>query len=186
MFALGALEWQDVLGAVDAALAHGAPAGQIALVGFSTGAAASLEAAAREPAIGAVVADGVWPDLKDLLDDELPAESDLPALYNPGIYLAVRLLYDADISDADPIDDVTTLAAAGRPLFLIHEADDKHTDADAARRLDLAAAGAPQVATWWVEGAKHVRAYATYPDDYLARLGPFLAGAIGSPRSTNE
>jgi pimeloyl-ACP methyl ester carboxylesterase len=183
-FVLGALEWQDVLGAVDVALARGVPAGQIAVIGFSTGAAAGLEAAVREPAIGAVVADGVWPELKEVLDDELPDESDLPAIYNPGIYLAVRLRYDADIYDANPIEDVGTLAATGRPLFLIHEADDKHTDAAEAQRLD--AAGAPQVATWWVEGATHVRAYATYPEEYVARVGTFLAGAIGAPAVTGS
>jgi pimeloyl-ACP methyl ester carboxylesterase len=184
-FVLGALEWQDVLGAVDVTLARGVPAGQIAVIGFSTGAAAGLEAAVRDPAIGAVVADGVWPELTEVLDDELPDESDLPAFYNPGIYLAVRLLYGADVYGSNPIEDVRTLAAAGRPLFLIHEAEDSHTDAAEARRLDEAAAGAPQVETWWVEGAKHVRAYATYPDEYLDRLGPFLAGSIGAPAVTD-
>jgi pimeloyl-ACP methyl ester carboxylesterase len=183
-FVLGALEWQDVLGAVDVALARGVPAGQIAVIGFSTGASAGLAAAVREPAIGAVVADGVWPELKEVLDDELPDESDLPAFYNPGIYLGVRLSYGADVYDSNPIEDVRTLAAAGRPLFLIHEANDKHTDADEAQRLDEAAAGVPQVATWWVEDATHIRAYATYPAEYLDRLGSFLAGSIGAPAVT--
>lgn len=180
-FTLGTLEWQDVLGAVDVALARGVPAGQIAVIGFSAGAAASLEAAVREPAIGAVVADGVWPDLTEVLDGEVPDKSGLPAIYNPGIYLAIRLRYGADIFNSDPIADVAALASTGRPLFLVHEADDKYTDAAEARQLDLAAGGAPQVLSWWVEDATHIRAYATFPDDYLARLGPFLAGAIGVP-----
>jgi uncharacterized protein len=180
-FGLGALEWQDVLGAVDFSLGRGVPAGRVAIVGFSTGAAAGLAAAVREPAIGAVVADGVWPSLRELLDREVPHNSDLPAFYNPGIYLAARAIYGIDVNDSEPADDVAALARSGRPVLLVHEARDRYTNADAARRLDEAAGGAPSVQTWWVEGAEHVKAYAHDPAAYLARLTPFLTGSIGSP-----
>ena len=178
-FGLGAREWRDVLGAVDASLARGVPAGRIAVIGFSSGAAAALAAAVREPAIGAVVADGVWPDLRELLEAELPRAGGLPAFYAPGVSQAARLLYGIDIDAAKPIDDVAALASTGRPMLLIHEAEDRYTNRTQAERLDAAAAS-ERSETWWVEGAPHVQAYALHPDEYLTRVLAVLDPALGT------
>ncbi len=180
-FTLGVNEPRDVLGAVDFAAARGVPLGRIAILGFSTGAVSALEAAVRLPGLGAVIADGAWPDLRELLDGELPEASGLPALYNPGIVLALRLRYGVDVDEAVPEDDVATLAAANFPILLIHGTEDAYTSLARWQRLAAALAPDGRGTTWVVDGVPHVRAYALHPDAYLDHIVPFLAGTIGSP-----
>ena len=176
-FTLGLREWRDVLGAVDYSAARGVNEAQIALIGFSAGAAAVLGAAAREPGIGAVVADGVWPDLRQLLNGEIPDKSGLPTFYTPGVYLAARLLYGIDVDAAKPARDVATIAATGRPLLLIHEADDAHVSPERAAALDEAAATDPRADHWLIPATPHVKGYLLHPDAYDARLLAFLGSA---------
>jgi uncharacterized protein len=180
-FTLGYREPRDVLGAIDYAASRGVPPEQIALLGFSTGAVSALRAAVEEPGVGAVIADGAWPSQRELLDREIPKNSPLPGFYHPGIYLVGRALYGFDVNVSRPVDDVRALSAANRPLLLIHGADDEYTDEDGAHRLRDAAAGNPNAQYWEVEDAPHVRIYALHPDEYLARLLPFLAESIGEP-----
>ncbi len=182
-FTLGVNEPRDVLGAIDFATSRGVPLAKIAVLGFSTGAVSALEAAVRQPGLGAVIADGAWPDLRELLNGELPDASGLPALYNPGIVLALRLRYDVDVNGAIPADDVATLAAADFPLFLIHGTDDAYTSEARFQRLADALSPDTRGSTWIVDGAPHVRTYALDPTRYLDHILPFLATSIGTPAS---
>lgn len=180
-FTLGVHEPRDVLGAVDYVAERGIPLAEIAVLGFSTGAVSALEAAVREPGLGAVIADGAWPDLRELLNGELPDASGLPALYNPGIVLALRIRYGVNVDEAVPADDVATLAAADFPLLLIHGTADAYTSMARWQRLADAVAEDGRGATWVVDGVPHVRAYALHPGAYLDHVLPFLANSIESP-----
>lgn len=179
---LGPLETRDVRGAIAYVRRRGIPPGQIALLGFSTGGAAALSAAVLDPAVGATIADGVWPDLRALLGAQITKQSPLPAFYTPGVVRVVHLLYGVDVAAAKPVADVATLSARRHPLLLIHEAEDAYTSPAQARQLDHAAARNPRASSWMVEDAPHVKAYVLHPEEYLARLLAFLANAIGFPR----
>ncbi|HUG13826.1 MAG TPA: alpha/beta fold hydrolase [Thermomicrobiales bacterium] len=178
-FTIGVNEPRDVLGAVDFARARGVPVDKIALLGFSTGAVAALEAAVQEPGVGAVIADGAWPDLRELLDREMATESPLPSFYNPGIYLVARLVFGWDVSEQVAIDDVTEIVGSGRPVFVIHGSGDQYTSVEQAARFAAAIRDSPNAEFWQITGAEHVSGYASYPDEYLARLLAFLSRTIG-------
>lgn len=180
-FTLGDDEPRDVLGAIDELRSRGVDDAQIIVLGFSTGAVSALDAVTHEPRIGGVVADGAWPDLRELLDAELPRQSPLPSFYNPGIYLMARLVYDFDVNDESAEDDVATMAAAQRPMLLIHGTEDRYTSEEQAARMAAAAASDPNAEFWQVEGAPHVMSFARGPDEYLARLLAFLERSIGAP-----
>jgi pimeloyl-ACP methyl ester carboxylesterase len=179
-FTLGHDEPDDVLGAIDYVTARGVPKRQIALVGFSTGAVSALDAAVTEPEIGAIVADGAWPSLRELLDQEIARQSPLPSFYNPGIYLAGRLLYGIDVDASRPIDDVAAIARANRPLLLIHSTEDEYTSVEQAHRLRDAAADDPNAEYWEIDDVEHVKGYLVDPDTYLARLLDFLGRSVGA------
>lgn len=179
-FTLGDDEPRDVLGAIDFLRSRGVDDADIVVLGFSTGAVSALDAVAHEPAIAGVVADGAWPDLRELLDAELPRQSPLPSFYNPGIYLMGRLVYDFDVNDQSAEDDVAALAAAQRHMLLIHGTEDRYTSVEQAAGIAAAAASDPNAEFWQIEGVPHVLGYARHPDAYRARLLAFLERAFGS------
>lgn len=179
-FTLGVIEPLDVLGAVDYARFRGAPDSRIALLGFSTGAVSALEAAVREPDIGAVIADGAWPNLRELLDREMANESPLPAMYNPGIYFVARVVFGMDISEQVAIDDVSEIAGSGRHIFVIHGTEDRYTSVEQAARFAAVLRDSPNAEFWQIDGVEHVSGYATHPDEYVARVLAFLSRSIGS------
>ena len=76
-----------------------------------------------------MVADGVWPELRRVPGADLPAASELPAFDASGVATAARLPYGIDVDSAKPVEDVAALAAAGRPLLLVHEGADRDTGA---------------------------------------------------------
>lgn len=180
-FTLGVNEPLDVLGAVDYARSRGVAEEQVALLGFSTGAVSALEAAVREPGLGAVIADGAWPNLRELLDREMASESPLPSFYNPGIYLTARVAYGWDIDEQVAVDDVAEIAGAGRHIFIIHGTADRYTSVEQAARLQSALGQSTNAEFWQIDGVEHVSGFATYPDEYLSRLLAFLVRAIAAP-----
>jgi uncharacterized protein len=180
-FTIGVNEPRDVLGAVDVARSRGIQDGQIALLGFSTGGVAVLEAMVQEPEIGAVIADGAWPNLRELLDRELASESPLPSFYNPGIYLVARVMFGWDVNEQIAIDDVMAIVEAGRPIFVIHGSEDRYTSVEQAGRFAAVMHDSASAEFWQIDGVEHVSGYAAHPDEYLTRLLAFLSRSIGSP-----
>ena len=68
----------------------------------------------------AVVVDSGYADLGDVLDQQVPKASGLPALFTPGIVLMARPLLGVDAADIRPIDGVPALAGRGVRLLVIH------------------------------------------------------------------
>jgi len=173
---LGATEPQDITDVVAAArgLFH---TDQIAVLGISLGAGAAILAAARDPAISAVIADSAWTD-QDLQLSRLsflPVGSLRIPLPPYGI-AAVNAMVGTDITTSRPLDAISRISP--RPILLIHSADDDNatTPVDGARRL-FAAAGEPKD-LWVAPRGGHVGAINAFPDEYHARVLAFLRQAF--------
>jgi dipeptidyl aminopeptidase/acylaminoacyl peptidase len=185
----GQFEQRDVLGAVDFLRAGSLPYPQLDAPrviggwGVSMGAATLLLAAAREPAIAAVVSDSAYADIAPLLEREVPKQGDVPGFFTPGAFLAGRALYGVDYYDVRPVDAVARVAP--RPLLLIHGSADHYVPPADQDALD-AAASAPNdahVDSWRVAGADHAQAYHTAGQEYVTRVVGFFSDALGPDRS---
>ena len=176
---LGPLEVQDMLAAVS--YLRGRPdvdPERIGAIGCSMGAGVVLGAAAREPALRAVVAESVYAELGQVWErfgrvsirgTSLSWSWGAPMRWaawmwtreRPSAYAPLRL-----IGQISPC-----------PLLLIHgELDNGACTVADARRL-YAAAGEPKE-LWIVPGAGHCNAHALRSEDYEARVNAFFARAL--------
>lgn len=183
-WSLGYFEQRDVLGAVDFLRSGPKPYPEldrpqsIGGWGVSMGAISLLLAAAKEPAIAAIVADSAYPDIAPILEREIP-KAGLPAPFVPGGMLAARVLYGMDFFDTRPIDVVASLAP--RPLFFIQGGADSFNPPSNMNVLANAAKANPNasVQTWMVPGAEHAQAFHVAGKLYVDRIVAFYTAALG-------
>jgi pimeloyl-ACP methyl ester carboxylesterase len=173
---LGATEPQDITDVVAAGrgIFH---TDRIAVLGISLGAGAAILAAARDPAISAVIADSAWTD-QDLLLSRLSfvplGPVRVPLLpYGPA---AVNAMVGTDVARARPLEVISAIAP--RPILLIHAADDDNatTPVEGARQL-FAASGEPKQ-LWVAPRGGHVGSINAFPDEYRARVLAFLRESL--------
>jgi pimeloyl-ACP methyl ester carboxylesterase len=184
----GYLEARDVEGAVDFLRFGPAPypdLGRPRIVagwGVSMGASTLLVAAAREPAIAAVVADSPYADIVPLLERELPKRSVPPALSLGALSMA-DLVYGVDFFASRPVDAIGQLAP--RPLLLIHGTSDGYVPLSNSDALYAAATAVPDahVSRWIVAGASHAQAFPRHQAEYLTRLVEFFDQGLGPDAS---
>lgn len=174
-YSLGYWEWRDVLGAVDYLESRPDQDGCVVGMSFSMGAAAMMEAAARDTRIDAVVIDSAFAELRPLLDRHLPQASKLPPLFTPPTLLMGQLLYGMDLDSVRPVEDVARILP--RPMLLIHGTGDGYIPSEDSKRLQSAAGGKAEL--WLAPGSDHVAAYRDHPHEYIQRLTSFLDQAVG-------
>jgi pimeloyl-ACP methyl ester carboxylesterase len=176
----------DVLGAVDFLRSGpisypqlGRPA-HIAGWGVSLGSISLMLAAAKEPAIEAVVADSPYPDMAPILEREIPKQGHLPQLIVPGTFLADQILYGINFYKVRPVDVVAKIAP--RPILFIMG---DHDDFDPPSNLPIMVAAANQapnanVQSWLAPGVyHHARSYKVNATVYIQRLLAFYGTALG-------
>jgi uncharacterized protein len=183
---MGYAEQRDVLGAVDFLRSGPLPyprLGRPRVIGgwgVSMGAATLLLAAAREPAIRAIVADSAYADILPILEREIPGRSGLPPAVTPGIVLAAWTLYGIDYRAIRPVDVVARIAP--RPLLFIQGAADTFILPSNARVLAAAARGPhAHVHLWLVPGAPHAQGFHVAGKEYVRRVIAFLRASLSSP-----
>lgn len=173
---IGAREAEDVVAGVR--FLRGRPELRhcaIGVLGVSMGAVAALLAAAREPAIAAVVADSAFTTLHEIAAGGLRLLYHLPPF--PFVPLIVRFgeaLTGHRITANRPVDAVAAIAP--RPLLIVHGAQDRLIPLANAHAL-YAAAGAPKE-LWVVPDMGHVAAHHQVADEYLARVDDFFSRAL--------
>jgi fermentation-respiration switch protein FrsA (DUF1100 family) len=192
---MGNLEQRDVLGAVDFLLTGTLPFPELGRprtiggLGISMGAATLLLAAAREPAIQAVVSDSAYADAAPLLEREIPKHSvavigRIPGAFAPSALVMARILYGVDLFAARPVDSIARIAP--RPLLLIHGAADDYVPISNFQQL-AAAATSPataRVTTWVVPNTRHAQAFKNTGPVYVARVVDFFAAALGADHTS--
>ncbi|HUQ79316.1 MAG TPA: alpha/beta fold hydrolase [Patescibacteria group bacterium] len=177
-FAAGTEESLDILGAWDWLRTNRSVApDRIGLAGVSLGAATSLIAAGREPAVAGVWADSSHADLPEFIRDEL-ARQGYPTFLDIGAVVAGRLLRGDDLAAVSPLDSVRRFA--GRPLSITHGEADVVIDVRHGRALVAAArASGTTPATWFVPGSGHTLAMVDQPTEYERRIVAFFRAALG-------
>ncbi len=172
---LGATEPNDVVGAVrylesrsDLTNRH------YGALGVSLGAGVVLLAAAREPALVAVVADSAWADERPQLDrmSSVPVgRFSLPVLpYEPAL---VDALIGARLEAASPNAAIGKIAL--RAVFLIHSADDRNTTTPLTGEARLYTAAGQPKQQWIAPSGGHAGALAAHPAEYQQRVLAFFA-----------
>lgn len=185
---MGLYEQRDVLGAVDflrsGPLAYPQLGRPQAIVGWgiSMGGASLMLAAAREPAIQAIVSDCGYGDLMTVFRPSLPYHMGISSLFALGIFAANRAIYGVDLSLVRPLDVVKKLAP--RPVFFI-QGDDDHVVPPAQMELlaqTLRSAPGAHVQTWLVTGGVgHGKSFLKAGDVYVKRVADFYTVALAGP-----
>lgn len=188
---MGNLEQRDVLGAVDFLRSGQLPFPELGRprviggLGISMGAATLLLAAAREPAIAAVVSDSAYAEVVPILEREIAKRKvapigRVPGVLAPSALVMARLLYGVDFFAARPVATVARIAP--RPLFLIHGTADDYVPINNFRELNAAATSVPgaHVTTWIVPNARHAQAFKNTGAVYVTRVVAFFDAALGA------
>lgn len=181
----GYFEQRDVLGAVDFLRAGSLPypelghPREIAAWGDSMGAATIILAAAREPAIKAIVSDSGFAAIVPVIQ----SNPGIPGLFIPGVLFAARMLYGVDFYATRPVDVVARIAP--RPIFFIQGTADTVVPPSNLKILATAAASAPHahVQTWQVKGADHIQSFQVMGAVYVNRVVAFFTQALGPDTS---
>jgi fermentation-respiration switch protein FrsA (DUF1100 family) len=163
----------DLAGAVDY-LKQRFPAGNIGLMGFSTGAVASIILASREK-VTAVVADTCFASVAKSLATKLAIESGIPRIVTraiaPVLFLIARVLYG--YRKVDPVSRVADISC---PVFFIQGDSDDLVPVSDARWLYHASGNALDE-LWIVPGAGHTKSYKTEPVAFIEKVTEFLERA---------
>jgi fermentation-respiration switch protein FrsA (DUF1100 family) len=169
---VGHHETNDVLGAVEYLKQRpDVDPSRIGVVGFSMGAVASIQAAARCEDIAVVVADSAYASFLDAARYSFHVVAGLP--HFPVAPVAMRWakwIVHVDANQLRPVDVISRIAP--RPILLTHGTLDEIVPLRHARLL-FAAAEEPKE-LWVVPGAHHVGARDDDPDAYFERIERFL------------
>jgi uncharacterized protein len=165
-------ERHDVLGAVDWLRAHGHV--RIGVFGASMGAAATLLAAAEEPAVAAIVADSAFADFGQMIERQFARLARLPRQVLPGALAIGRAITGVALQRVRPIDGARALV--GRPVLVIHSAGDRFVPACDAEAI-AAAAGAE---LWITPTEGHIGSYRAAPEPYVQRVLGFFERHLGA------
>jgi len=172
---LGSTEPNDIIGAVRYLKSRSDLTNRrYGALGVSLGAGVVLLAAAREPALVAVVADSAWADERPQLDrmSSVPiGRLSLPVLpYEPAL---VDALIGARLEATSP--SVAIGKIAPRAVFLIHSADDRNTTTPLTGEAQLYAAAGQPKQQWIAPSGGHAGALAAHPAGYQQRVLAFFA-----------
>jgi fermentation-respiration switch protein FrsA (DUF1100 family) len=177
---VGHHETNDVLGAVEYLKQRPeVDPTRIGVVGFSMGAAATIQAAARTGDIAAVVADSAYANFLDAAKYSFHLVTRVP--HFPIAPMAMRWakwMVHVDASQLRPVDVIGRIAP--RPILIIHGVRDEIVPVRHAYTLFKAAEEPKEL--WVMAEAHHVGPRDLDPDGYFARVERFFSGALG-PRA---
>ena len=170
-------EAQDVLGAYDYMRSRGIRQRDIMVLGRSMGAGASVLAAAAEPEIGALVLDGTYADVTDLVAFEIGRKTPVPEwaapVFIPGASLLAGTLYGVDMGLLVPERAVSSL---DYPILVIHGEADTRIPTDHGIRVHNAAH--PGSELWITPGTDHGDSFLNFPKEYVGRLVSYFASRV--------
>ena len=168
-YSMGQWEVRDVAGALNYLKGRGVTT--IGVHSTSMGGSPLLYAAVDHPEMKVLVTDSSFADLAPILEYELPKASGLPAFFNPGVFLMIKVMYGVDLAANKPAEAVAKLG--DRPLLIIHSIEDTEADTvpvSHAIALQKAGANNPNLELWLAPGEGHCKAYANNKDEYMTRL----------------
>jgi hypothetical protein len=176
-FSLGYQEVDEVADVLDYLLSRpDVDPHRIGIRGFSSAGATSIMAAARLPALRAVVAEGGYGDFIENGVAVHPQADLITRLFWAGFRgsmgLTYRLVTGHSIRALSPVSEIGKIAP--RPILLIYGAREPSL---AGGRQQLAAAGTHTM-LWVVEGAGHGQYLQVAPEEYESRIVDFFDEAL--------
>lgn len=163
-----ALEYLQTRGDVDAS--------RIGIHGFSAGGAAAIMAAARFPALRAVVAEGGYHDFAEEIIRNTPPTLWFAPLFRFGAEQGYRAATGLDVRVLSPISVIDAIAP--RPILLIYGTNEPGLYG---ARLQLSAAGT-NAQLWEVSGAGHGDYLQAAGEEYKERIQTFMDSALNVVR----
>src|SRR6266851_4588895 len=154
---------------------------RIGVIGFSMGAAATIQAAARCPDIAAVVADSAYASFLDAVKYSFRLVTRVPLF--PMAPIAMRwakVIVHVDAEKLRPIDVIGRIAP--RPIMLTHGVLDEIVPVQHVHTLFQAAEEPKEL--WVVPDAHHVGARDIDPDLYFQRVEGFLERSLARTPTT--
>src|SRR5579871_3947309 len=173
---VGHHETNDVLGAIEY-VKHRPEVdpSRIGVVGFSMGAAASIQAAARCDDIAALVADSAYATFLDAAKYSFSLVTRVPHFpIAPMAMHWAKWIVNVDANQLRPVDVIGQIAP--RPIFIAHGALDEIVPARHAETL-FKAAGEPKE-IWIAPGAHHVGTRDMDQEAYFVRAEAFLRAEL--------
>jgi alpha-beta hydrolase superfamily lysophospholipase len=173
----GHVERYDVSAVLDA-LSASENVSHVYAFGESMGAAVALQAAAVDPRIEAVVAEGAFRNLHEVMFDYAGLRWSAllgKTVFRPAAILAV---HEAEQQGGFRFDDVSPEASVAMrkfPVMLISGLSDHNIPKRHAQAIYTAASGPKEL--WLVPGARHQGAMQTAPHEFQLRVLRFLSGA---------
>ena len=162
-------EAEDVLGAYDYMRSRGTDPHQIGVLGRSMGAGAAVLAAEAEPDIRALVLEGTYAEVYELIAFEVGRKTPVPEwiapVFIPGASLLANILYGIDLGRLAPERAVKSIDV---PILVIHGEADTRIPTEHGVRVHEAAHPGSEI--WIAAGTDHVEAFDTYPDEYVDRV----------------
>lgn len=169
---LGFSEKEDVLAAIRYMRRQGSE--HITLMGFSTGASASILAAAESESVDAVIADSPYADLKTYLSKSLGKWTHLPSFpFNQTIALAMEVS-GIDYAKASPVNVLT----AEKPphMLLIHGQEDPLIPVENSIEIyqKYSALNSSDSEFWMTKDNGNATSYEKFPEEYMEKVFTFL------------
>ena len=150
----------------------------IGVLGISMGGAVAIEAAARCPEIGAVVADSAFAHLSGAVAHRFSALGRVSLVLHHMTMRVAERMVRGRVASVRPVDAIGRLAP--RPVLLIHGTADGIVPLPHAHEL-YAAAGEPKE-LWLLEGTSHAMPRLDAPEEYVERVSSFFERALAPDR----
>jgi fermentation-respiration switch protein FrsA (DUF1100 family) len=168
---MGAFETGDALGALDFLADRGdVNMHRVGLQGGSMGAAVAIMAGSADPRVAGVVAEAPFEDVSSIIGTEYRKRIGVPSFpFAPVTIAILERRLGVRMADISPIRGLAGLA--GRPLFLIEDANDQEVTPNNQQALYEAAAAPKEL--WRIEGAGHAGGHDVVPAEYERRVLAF-------------
>ncbi len=144
------------------------PKEPVGVIGVSLGGASVLLASPL--GVDAVVLESVYPSINGAVHNRVAMRLG-PLSFVPAELLLVQLKPRLGISRTQlrPIDHLPNV---GCPVLIISGKEDRHTTESETRKMFSVAREPKEL--WLIDGASHVDLYRAFPEEYKARVLPFL------------
>jgi fermentation-respiration switch protein FrsA (DUF1100 family) len=170
-YSFGWHEKYDVVGAVNLLKAKGFQPDKIGIVGWSMGAAISLQAMGQTSDIKAGVMESSFGNLERVVKWRFSRDTHLPLFFYPGVKLAAQWFFDLEVDQTNPEQIFSKLG--NRKVFLIQTENDQEVPVSEYYQL-LKLGGASVADSWLVTDSEHVRSFQNHPDEYTQRVVRFF------------